>query len=553
MIRFTIWEDFWGRIGYNKRAINMIALLAERSYDMSDSVQGAGSLYSTHTFILPFVFNHGSVPASDFQSSNWQRLSDTGLDLPYLSALVDSDEEGAEVVRNRVNYAYARYFNSEAKEINYRNSDLVQNYRYKNDKHSRYRISYTEANTLKVYQLPIKYIFLRYLPKLNAGFLVISTSNDEYRSLEDCKKINQYGRRIYNPYLSLRLDLVEAPNNLEIISKKEVDIPIKKTNYLESYNIMDAPKKLLGDFFGLSEEAIFPEVNTKGPSVDVIIDDRMFVHSYITVEKEFSTPNKEAGNTKRGLVRKTSSWGSLTKKELQELYAIAYVDKKDASCTSQDMLKELTKAATYTRWASYGSIYLTTQHSCIFLSDSDPLPDFLLHNFQSEYLEMVLLVLSQRVGILKYSKDAGESVNRGAEELLKLQKSYVTFKNQYILPEISAQEQAVELYEFLQEALYIPKYFQLLDDQVTSLYEIGQTEEATRQRIEDEKLNNKIYVLTIIAALPILSEFIVPFLSVILHEFHITPPIYILKFLFYFLSIVVLLCTYLYRVKMKEK
>lgn len=518
---------------------------------MSDSVQGAGSLYSTHTFILPFVFNHGSVPASDFQSSNWQRLSDTGSDLPYLSALVDSDDEGAEVVRNRVNYAYARYFNSEAKEINYRNSDLVQNYRYKNDKHSRYRISYTEANTLKVYELPINYIFLRYLPKLKAGFLVISTSNDEYRSLEDCKKINQYGRRIYNPYLSLRLDSVEAPNNLEIISKKEVGIPIKKTNYLESYNIMDAPKKLLGDFFGLSEEAIFPEVNTKGPSVDVIIDDRMFVHSYITVEKEFSTQNKEVSNTKRGLVRKTSSWGSLTKKELQELYAIAYIDKTDASCTSQDMLKELVKEASYTRWSGYGNLYLATQHSFVFLSDTSSFPDFLIHNFQSEYLEMVLLVLSQRVGILKYSKDAGDSVSKGAAELLQLQEAYVTFKNQYMLPEISAQEQAVELYALLQEALYISKYFHPLDNQVTSLHEIGQTKEAARQRSADEKLNNELYLLTLIAALPILSEFIVLSLLVLNHVFHIkTPPIYILKFLFYILSFGVV---YHYRAKMKEK
>ncbi|HEL9629610.1 TPA: hypothetical protein U0K61_000746 [Streptococcus suis] len=525
---------------------------------MSDSVQGAGSLYSTHTFILPFVFNQGSVPASDFQSPNWQRLSDTGSDLPYLSALVDSDNEGAEVVRNRVNYAYARYFNSEAKEINYRNSDLVQNYRYKNGENSLYRITYNEEHTLKVYQLPINYIFLRYLPKLNAGFLVISTSNYEYRSLEDCKKINQYGRRIYNPFLSSNLDFAEAPNNLEIIPQKEADRPTEKTKYLESYSIMDAPRKLLGDFFGLSEEAIFPEVNTKGPSIDVIIDDRMFVHSYITVEKEFSPQDKEAGNAKRGLVRKTSSWGSLTKKELQELYAIAYIDKADASCTSQAMLKELVKVASYTRWSGYGNLYLTTQHSFVFLSDTSSFPDFLIHNFQSEYLEMVLLVLSQRVGILKYSKDAGDSVSKGAAELLQLQEAYVTFKNQYMLPEISAQEQAVELYALLQDALYISKYFHPLDNQVTSLHEIGQTKEAARQRIADEKLNKELYILTIIAALPILSEFIVLILSVLVHKFHIeiTSTSILsdkLKFLSYILSIGVVLYVYHYRAKKKEK
>ena len=75
---------------------------------------------------------------------------------------------------------------------------------------------------------------------------------------------------------------------------------------------------------------------------------------------------------------------------------------------------------------------------------------------------------------------------------LKLQKAYTTFKNQYLLPELCPQEQAVEIYELLQTSLYIEKHINLLDSQISELHDISQTEASN-------KLNDRVLVLTVLS------------------------------------------------------
>ena len=456
---------------------------------------------SSHTFILPFVYQ-------EFKSNknpSWERLSNRGEELPHLKKVVDSDE-----IAQRNLYGYQRYFNSEAKEISFRKEELVENYLYKQEKDSYYRISYYQDNNEKDelcnYDLPIRYIMLRILPTLNAGFLIISADNNDYTELKDIKKINQYGRRIYNPFQSIRLSFTEAPNNLEIIDISQLGAQPSATDYLMRYQIMDAPMELLQSFFGFENSEIFPETEENQAKISTIIDDRMFVHSFIR------------DNSFEDLIKKTSQFSCLTDDELRELYALAYIDKEASSCQSEDMVEKLVDVAAYRRWADYNSLYLSTQHSFLYLA-TPSVPDFLFYNFQSIYLEAVLIVLAQRVGILKFSQDAGNKVGATPESLLELQASYVTFKNQYLLPEISAQEQAIELYELLQSSLYISKYSEMLDQQITALHEIGQTKEAVAQQRKDDELNIKLLILTIIAAVPVVADVLENFIATLgLHD-----------------------------------
>ena len=87
-----------------------------------------------------------------------------------------------------------------------------------------YRISYyNQIDKLECYDLTLDYIMLRYLPNLEAGFLIFSMENRLYDKLEDIKNINQYGRHLYAPFLTpLLCDLV-SPNNIELIKSEKID------------------------------------------------------------------------------------------------------------------------------------------------------------------------------------------------------------------------------------------------------------------------------------------------------------------------------------------
>jgi len=87
-----------------------------------------------------------------------------------------------------------------------------------------------------------------------------------------------------------------------------------------------------------------------------------------------------------------------------------------------------------------------------------------------------------------------------------LQKEYVIFQNQFLLPELSPQEQAVDLYQLLQKQLYVEHHSIILNDQIRSLHEISQTEDAVFQGRRDRHLNIFVAILTIVTIVPIFFE-----------------------------------------------
>lgn len=328
--------------------------------------------------------------------------------------------------------------------------------------------------------MDLSYILLRYHAELHTAFLIIATKNTRYDKLNDFQLINQYGRRIYTPFLSSHYAQLEAPNDLELLVDRE-KLP-QHSGKLDRYQIMSAPLQLLEDFFGFSTDRIFPKSNLQDqePWLDIIVDDRMFVHA--SFKSDDLAP----------LIQATQKQDELKEEQLKKLYEIAFVDNPgNVSCQSIDMLRDIMNKTIYPRWAYYKSIYLSTQHSFIYLAGSKNIPSYLIDYFNSEYLDMILLALAQRVGLLKYSQQAGNSVNNNTKDLLDLKRNFVTFKNQFLLPEISAQEQANDLYAILQDNLRISSYSDILNDQISSLTEIAQVE-------SESKLNSDVFWLTIV-------------------------------------------------------
>lgn len=431
--------------------------------------------YSHHHFILPFVIKGRDKNFKLKKSTDWKSIS-KHADLPYLA-------------KQNIAYAHQRYFNDEAMEIIIDSQELVQNYLYRNPEHfTAYRISYfAENDVLKHYDLTLDYVLLRYHPKLDAAFLIISATNDKYQSTADFQRINQYGRRFFNPFLSDNLAYSEAPNDLELI-KESSSIPTDSDN-LNSYQIMSAPKHLLQTFFDIPEQRIFPENNLKdaGLWLDTITDDRMFVHSYCQSEEL------------NELIPKTAKpLNELTTEELKKLYELAFIDQPESpTCQSEEMLEGILADTVYARWSEWGSLYLVTQHSMLYLAAGTDTPGHLFDYFVSEYLDIVLITMAQRVGLLKYSNQAGANVNASSKTLLQLQRNFVMFKNQFLLPELSAQEQAIDIYQLTQENLRVEKYLAILNDQINSLHEIG-------QKVAEVRLNKILLILSVATLLPIL-------------------------------------------------
>lgn len=481
--------------------------------------------YSKHIFILPFVISNdkGLEP----QANVWGKISDM-KDLPYLE-------------EDRYCYAYEKFLNQEVHDAI---RDYSRTYRYKGGERY-YQVhcyrkeedsSVAENDThIQSYQLDINYILMRLIQDdakddtdsripARTGFLIIAADNYYYEDLESIRAINQYSRRIYDPFLTPVLYYRESPYDITLSDQSltEVTSPIAEPRddfSVGKVKVKSAIKDLFHSFFG-QNILLFPqgfrEKNDKQLlEINRILDDRMFVLSDYQLEKsdfdELSLAIRETSDPQFQKFCQASDGDGqleLVYNQQKRLYSYIYIDNGDSTCQTARAIVPLLQRSIYDRWLDYGTIYGVTQHSMIMLTTKG-VPDFLLTYFYTEYLEMILFVLTQRVRILSFSSDAGERAknSENTDAILQLQKRYVIFKNQFLLPELSSQEQAMELYQMIQENFFILSQKEILDDQITSLYEISQAESAVEERKRDEKLNMIVLALTIFTIFTALGDF----------------------------------------------
>ncbi|NQN66908.1 hypothetical protein HPA05_00130 [Streptococcus suis] len=481
--------------------------------------------YSKHIFILPFVISNdkGLEP----QANVWGKISDM-KDLPYLE-------------EDRYCYAYEKFLNQEVHDAI---RDYSRTYRYKGGERY-YQVhcyrkeedsSVAENDThIQSYQLDINYILMRLIQDdakdatdsripARTGFLVIAADNYYYEDLESIRAINQYGRRIYDPFLTPVLYVRESPYDITLSDQSltEVVRPIAEPRddfSVGKVEVKSAIKDLFHSFFG-QNILLFPQgfrVKNDKQLLEInrILDDRMFVLSDYQLEKSdfdaLSLAIRETSDPQfQEFCQASDGDGQLelVYNQQKRLYSYIYLDNGDSTCQSARAIDPLLQKSIYDRWLDYGTIYGVTQHSMVMVTTKG-VPDFLLTYFYTEYLEMILFVLTQRVRILSFSSDAGERAknSENTDAILQLQKRYVIFKNQFLLPELSSQEQAMELYQMIQENFFILSQKEILDDQITSLYEISQAESAVEEKKRDEKLNNVVLALTIFTIFTALGDF----------------------------------------------
>ena len=167
-----------------------------------------------------------------------------------------------------------------------------------------------------------------------------------------------------------------------------------------------------------------------------------------------------------------------------ELYSLVFIDSGQTSCQNDQMTQKLLDKHIYARWIKLGTIHAVTHHSmvCITGEKDEYVLASVVNPFLSQYVQMAILVLVQRASIINFDQRSAD-LTRGVEKrgkpierkkiisFLNLQEAYVSFQNQLLFFEVTAQEQGIEIYEMLSESLYVEKEKERLDQELQNLYE----------------------------------------------------------------------------------
>ena len=514
--------------------------------------------YSKHIFIASFKLAKESRE-KNIDKNVWKEY------------FIDDVNTVGELVDNYANY---NYFNKQARNLIFKSIEgkktdsNVSNYKFSqidSSGDSKYIININEKLQ---YELNLDKIILKEYEIANKKIylMMIYVTNNEYKRLLDIKNINQYGRRLYSPWISLDLGNeinTECPDDLQIHIGKDkiysnyensgkVDLNYKDKEIFK-YNFDDKNKyksdserlnairqKKVNDKIDKSiiknphksyliQNILNYEKESKDEKIEIelINPDRMYVGFYVknfligrikkyssekqeySIEKQkYSIEKQKYLTEKQKYSTEKQGYAYLYDDSLSDqLYALAYIDGGDATCQSKVMRKKLLQETIYDRWIDWGTIHTVTHNGfgCI-ASDGAPYESVIMP-FLTEYMEMIALVLLQRNLLLEFHKKARElSPEFNSEKLENLQKKYVKFKTQVLLFEVTPQEQGYEIYRLMQKQLYIDEEKEKLDDIMNSLYEVANVKHSIQ-------LNITVKCLTGIAVILALLSFAVSVIS----------------------------------------
>lgn len=441
------------------------------------------ALHSYHIFLFPFQWEQDSCKGKPFNErfdllkvnvqndSMWENLPFPKVD-QYETELYNEKNFFYKFVHNVL------YDNGKTDQA------IVRHFERKEAYHN--ELSYeigVKANKEDIYKLKIKSIGID-LFSTGTGILIFYLENHSYTDIIDIKRINQYGRRVFPPYMSAT-DGVAGTKQGELadyISIKglhgepalyfEDFTHVKTTDYWKHANFIDT---LIKD---LDQNIL----------VEPVVDDRMFTLCWFFDKK---TSERIKNDELFPTFVSSNDW-----------HEYLFVDSNGSSCQNQLMQKKLLEEHTYARWQKEGTLYGVTRYSFMAISDEGWFTqNVLLTHFRTMYVRMVELVLVQRSSILKFSSEVttfssltDKDPQRLADNIGVFYQAYIRFVNQVYFREVTAQEQGIELYEMLQQSLHLKDQVKDLDEEIGELHNYATL-------LDDKRQNQNLSLLTKIGAL----------------------------------------------------
>lgn len=413
-------------------------------------------IYSYHTFFFPFVWNMKSIEydkyTESFSESLWQCTNDNITDVLKCDENSDTDLEKK--------YRKYHYFSRSAREIvGGMGGGFVTNLTY-DPKNVHNKAKYIIKTKGKTYELLLNAIRLK-IYNTGIAIFVFECKNSTYKTIEDVKCINEYGRRLYAPFLGassvMCADMLGIKyESRQVVADLENEFRLKTEGTVDINYIPEFITELL-------------PLSVRGNIVPAI-DDRMFIACLVNdgtySEKIKDYPYDENASA--------------------DLYEFIFVNKPSfCGCSCVDERINQLDGAIYKRWLGKKgedtTLWGITHNS--FMGITSVQEDYLVElPFLCLYTEILALCICQRASILRFDYMASE-LSAGFEkkgrnlrarkikELTFLQEKYIAFLNQFMNCEITSQEQGIEIYDMLQEKTGIEKALMHLSEEIRVMYE----------------------------------------------------------------------------------
>lgn len=355
--------------------------------------------------------------------------------------------------------------------------------------------------------------------------------------------INNYGRRVGVPCLG------EEKNNKTraILNADQIIISGLQDDGAEAHIAIDFNELAHDADLDISMELISKilfrvEKEPKRYNLKPVLDDRMF--TACLYRNSFYSPLNKASSI--DLRNNTSSMNSsakgdtycylvpeLYRDEAEQLYQFVFLE-DDIACYNIHMLKDKLKEHVLGRWVDVGTVHAATEYSLVCVTGEDAsLENKVINPFLTQYVDMVKLALAQRAIITnieyegqRISKaiNGQDKANQESESFLndveEVWQKYISFENQVYLPEVTFQEQGVEIYDIIKRSLRIKELNDYVKEGLINLHNIA-TLKAERNRIRLEKeeqysndlISKNLNILSIVGISLALVTFVVNLIS----------------------------------------
>lgn len=439
-------------------------------------------MYSYHVFYFPFKWEIGGKKYKRFSDLtnlndiNQEKFSDWEYNPGSL------DEKEANELYNEKNYFYQ--FVHPVLYDTGADDSILRHFERKEPRSGNvfYKIKIKDRKT---YTLKVKAINLN-LYTTGVGMLSFYLENDrEDQSSEmDILSINQYGRRVFPPFIT------------DVKSRYEI------AECIEIEGLNRRPERYREDFSGYNNTQYWQpscfikhliEDLTNSIKIEPVIDDRMFVNCWYG-NKELSKKVKDREQNKNNddsndFIQNNDFW-----------YKYIYVDVNDVTCKDNKLRKKLTEEQTYVRWRECGTLYGVSRYSFVALSDDSDYSKNILTavHMRTVYARIVELVLIQKASILKFSEEvtrvSGLPKNKKTDaglidRISSLYQEYIRFVNQIYFREVTTQDQGIELYDLISKTMKTEDYIKDLDREIEELYQyVSLVDDKIRNR-NAERLN----------------------------------------------------------------
>lgn len=482
-------------------------------------------IISSHIFMFPFKWDYKSerrLEDTCFNDRiNLQKFKE-GLDI---SKRWDRDNFS---INDDFDYNEFAYFYENVKKAIYtekNSSDTSWNFKYRNCE-GKYVIKIKSKEIS--YKLDIEFIKLK-VYETGIAILSFHLNNHEYKEAKDILKINDYGRRVYPQYIPIeevQKSFLASEIQLIFNDGNQIIEDFSQDYKNSPYHISSTIMKVLGEKFIYDKEE---NVSIGKVLIKPVIDDRMYTACWYG--------NDEIMNKWKGEHNSDVSSNNYYKSEFWHEYI--FVDGNGCTCKSKIMLEELLKKHTYDRWIGDGTLYGVTRFSFMVLSNEGWFGKNVIRmHLKRMYYEMASLALAQRASILRFSEEASIDASFKSKETVKkirtLNKYYIQFINKIYFREVTAQEQGIELYEKITEAMNIERDVSKLDEEIDQLHQYSIL-------ASSEKTNKALNVLTYLSALILLPTYITGFFGMNILDSDMMPSITNIKELFAWLGIFTIL------------